>query len=270
MKKIITKKTDKDINKELFPKFIIAGFPRCGTTALVYNLSQHPGIHIPRKELWFFQKPIESFQPYLSNFKIGKVNGEKTPVYVFKKNTVERISKAIPDVKIILCIRHPIQALHSFYNWKVFEYNSGFLDRGIDVRKLSFEKLVLDEIDFHWLNVETGCFIKHITQNVMEYFDKAQVKICVQERMLIDPEKELKEIFSFIGVDPIQVRNLRMKFHDEKFKYKSIDYGSKKYSLAIEKLLELYKPYNEALFNFLGENIKEWHFFDRYYKRFLK
>ena len=37
------------------PNFIIAGFPKCGTTSLHYYLEEHPEIYMPtQKELHFF------------------------------------------------------------------------------------------------------------------------------------------------------------------------------------------------------------------------
>ena len=37
------------------PNFIIAGFPKCGTTSLYHYLNEHPQIFMPnQKELHFF------------------------------------------------------------------------------------------------------------------------------------------------------------------------------------------------------------------------
>ena len=43
------------------PNFIIAGFPKCGTTSLHHHLNEHPEIYMPaQKELHFFTFDILS------------------------------------------------------------------------------------------------------------------------------------------------------------------------------------------------------------------
>ena len=43
------------------PNFIIAGFPKCGTTSLYHYLNEHPQIFMPnQKELHFFTFEILS------------------------------------------------------------------------------------------------------------------------------------------------------------------------------------------------------------------
>ena len=86
------------------PNFIIAGFPKCGTTSLHHYLNEHPAIFMPeQKELHFFtykilsklkngpkdelakETQINSSEKYLSYFQNVKKEiaiGDASPSYI--------------------------------------------------------------------------------------------------------------------------------------------------------------------------------------------
>ena len=114
-------------NRGKFPDFIIVGAQKCGTTTIIKSLDKHPRVHIanyiyPDKafgEVHFFNKKhmmLNGINWYKSLFKKDMICGEKTPCYMTRKSTMEKIHKHLPDVKIIICLRNPVKRIISHLN----------------------------------------------------------------------------------------------------------------------------------------------------------
>ena len=248
------------------PDFLIIGFPRCGTTSLVLNLNLHSDIFCLPEEGWLFGKgkEKEAFELLQEN----KLNGEKSPHYILDRTIMEKISMEYPDIKLIICLRHPIQAFHSFYNWRVREHILGRAI-GINPNVVSFEKLVFEDLKIKGIWNSVYCYMKYIQENVLQFFDRKQIYFVIQERMFEDVNNEVKKIFEFLGVNNINCEFFRDYNYTEKQTYPPIDYSSENYPKVIEKLYNLYKPFNDSLYKFLGEKIPEWEEFDRNYEKII-
>lgn len=252
------------LNKiEKLPDFLIIGFAKCGTSSLGHNLSKHPGVFCSMVEEALFANSKK--KKICESFSNTKINGEKSPNYILSHNVMKKIAETCPNVKIIICIRHPIQAMHSFYKHRVAEHKRGALAGPM---MYSFPEIILNDIKTEGISNEQGNYIKFIKENVLTFFKKEQIKFVVQERMFNDTDKEMNEVFKFLGVEPLKLKKdfKKFNFYDSNYEYKSIDYDSPSYAKAIEKLSKLYEPSNKELFDFLGEEIPEWKYFDDLYK----
>jgi hypothetical protein len=101
------------------PTFLVAGAPRCGTTALVDRLRYHPEVFIPdRKELGFFTQAAGDLDWYASHFpsEPPKAVGEGSPHYMASAAAARRIRNTIPQVKLIFLVRNPVQRAIS-HHW---------------------------------------------------------------------------------------------------------------------------------------------------------
>ena len=111
------------------PNFFIVGAPRCGTTAMLTYLREHPEIFLPKGyfEPIFFAKDLESplfirdEKQYASLFnEVGneKRVGEKSAWYLYSKTAASEISKFCPHAKIVIMLRNPVDMMYSlfFYN----------------------------------------------------------------------------------------------------------------------------------------------------------
>lgn len=110
------------------PNFIVAGAPRCGSTALYAYLSEHPQIFMSHvKELNYFaddfpnmQKiSFRSYSDYLTVFDDASDAhlgiGEASPFYLFSKVALEKMYATLPNVKIIVSLRNPVDFIHSYH-----------------------------------------------------------------------------------------------------------------------------------------------------------
>jgi len=250
-----------------YPDFIIAGFPRCGTTALVMNLNENNEIFVCLQEANYFNTKNKTLSGYLSLFKPHKINGEKTALYVHENSSIKKMKLLLPNAKIILCVRHPIQMLHSFYNLKTSDFvNRENLPWSINPDEISFSDLILKDIETKKVSNECGFFMKYI-RNLLKYYQRENIYIIIQERMFDNIPNEINKVFKFIGAKTLKKRKYK-KFirYDQNMRYEHINYSDKNYKKAIRKLLKLYKPWNKRLYKFLGEKISEWEEQDRFYE----
>jgi hypothetical protein len=123
------------------PTFVGIGSMRCGSTWLYEVLKCHPDIQMSHcKEMDFFFMPQmleHDLAWYAAHFKPENggepkpVRGEISPRYArLKAWHVKQIAELLPDLRIILTLRHPIERA-----WSQTLFDFGRL-RGRDVRKV--------------------------------------------------------------------------------------------------------------------------------------
>jgi hypothetical protein len=89
-----------------------------------------------------------------------------------------------------------------------------------------------------------------IIENLLKYFKREQILILINEQMAKEPQLVYDQIFDFLGIPKIKIKYIP---NINKRSYTSpVDVTTK------QKLNDFYKPYNERLFAFLGQEIKEW------------
>ena len=104
------------------PDFLIIGVQKGGTTSLRKYMSRHPKIAFSNtKELHYFDNlryKWKNLAWYKSQFPILRFNrifGESTPSYLYFSGAPKRIYKTIPDVKLIILLRNPVDRAFSNY-----------------------------------------------------------------------------------------------------------------------------------------------------------
>jgi hypothetical protein len=119
------------------PDFFVAGVPKAGTTALYAALVRHPQLFLPTvKEPKFFLTDgppprhggpgdiqtygehvwrRDEYEALFDPAPPGARRGEATPFYLYSLAAQERIAKLVPDARLILLLRDPVDRAHS--NW---------------------------------------------------------------------------------------------------------------------------------------------------------
>lgn len=133
----------------LRPHFLIAGAQRCGTTSLFRTLAGHPDVLVPLsgKGVHHFDTAssyVRGTSWYLGHFPLslparvrtgGRVRtGEASPYYLFHPAAAERIAQTVPEAKVVVLLRDPVE--RAFSAWKQ-ETGRGFeqepFDRALDL-----------------------------------------------------------------------------------------------------------------------------------------
>ena len=104
------------------PDFIGIGAAKSGTTWLARNLTAHPEVYVPpRKEINSFDYDdfdancIKDYKKHFRCSEMIKARGEISTIYLQSERAPPRIQRLLPDVKLIVCLRNPIEQIYSHY-----------------------------------------------------------------------------------------------------------------------------------------------------------
>ena len=211
------------------PNFIIAGFPKCGTTSLHHYLDEHPEIFMPeQKELHFFtykilsklkngpkdelvkETQINSSEKYLSYFQNVKKEiaiGDASPSYINYPSEFLKIKKYLNDPKVIIILRDPINRAYSNYLHLKREHRETMSFQ--DAIGAEEERINNKYSDF-WYYKFNSTYYQKIVKAKTTF---SNVLILTIEELDKDPIITMKKVYKFLGVN----NNFSFKIISEKF-----------------------------------------------------
>lgn len=188
----------------VLPDFLIVGAMKAGTTTLSYALGNHPEIFRHRGEVHFFDRDANwrrgkaYYASFFREWNGERTVGEKTASYSYSLHVrppvPERIRRILPGVKLIWCLRNPVDRAYSQYQAQVSE--------GYTLR--SFESVVGREIERGptraWHLLDRGIYVKHV-RRFLEYFSLDRMHFVVLDELLRQPAGVLAGVLDFLDVD---------------------------------------------------------------------
>ncbi|MDR4508671.1 MAG: sulfotransferase domain-containing protein [Candidatus Brocadiaceae bacterium] len=255
--------------KRALPDFIAIGAQKCGTTSLYYYLNQHPQI-LPaaRKEVHFFDNQFQKgVHWYRSRFPLSLnmnfqeklrskpvITGEASPLYFFHPLVPIRLSRLLPQVKLIVLLRNPIHRSYSHYQHNVrkkrerlsFEDAIANEDNRLEGE---LDRILRDESYFsfnytHFSYLKRSIYIEQI-KAYNRFFDRNQVLIIKSEDFYTNIQNTLTRVFNFLGVEPFVLRDTRPK-NVGIYREGSISASTYNY------LKKYFEPHNRRLYEYLG------------------
>ena len=102
------------------PDFLCIGAQKAGTTTLQALLLQHPQVYLPpQKELQYFSLRFDAGLAWYSQAFAGAAAGQRcgeiTPYYLFHPQAPLRIRALLPQVRLIVLLRDPVERALSQY-----------------------------------------------------------------------------------------------------------------------------------------------------------
>lgn len=120
------------------PDFLIIGAPKCGTTALADWLGQHPRVFMPvHKEPFFFGHDLThrhgrmsraEYRALFAPARPDQLAGEASTWTLWSSCAAEEIRRALPDARIILMLRNPVDMMVSLHAEMVWEAEEDVTD----------------------------------------------------------------------------------------------------------------------------------------------
>ncbi len=185
--------------------FIGIGAPKCGTTWLSAQLEGHPQIGFaPDKEVYYFADTImrRLAGNELNCFERGEVwyheqfpapggsittRGEFCPSYLYLDAAADRIKAYRPDIKLLLCLRPPVEMIYSWY----------WYGRNAVIGKLpeTFEGMMENP----FLR-DVGCYARHL-RRYLERFPAENFLVIQFEAIRRAPDDVRRGVYEFLGVD---------------------------------------------------------------------
>jgi len=207
-------------------KFIGIGAARCATSWIANVLRAHPQICLSEpKEVRYFNRhllPIgdekDRLNPqfdrdldwYLKRFahaRPGQAAGEWSPVYLSDPAAPAAIAQDLPDVKLIACLRNPVDRAYSAY-WH---------HRATDlIGDIDFETALECEPVY----VEMGRYGEQL-RRYLEHFPRDRLFVMLFDDMVRQPEAEFARLFGFLGVDEQPAIDFRRQSTNEAAQLKS-------------------------------------------------
>lgn len=218
----------------ILPNLIIAGVNKAGTTSLYSYLSMHPDVSTSDvKETCFFlplrygeQLPsIDSYADHFSGAQGAKYVMESTPGYFYGgQSMAEHIEKTLPNVKIVLMLRDPVDRLISFYRFKKSMLE---LESSIDFEEYLNRCISMDarEVELRennkWYGVAGGLYERHIEAWFNVFGDR--IKVVFFDDLKSDAVTLVKGICTWLAIDEgfydgeeLSVENMTMQFKNRK------------------------------------------------------
>lgn len=175
--------------------FILIGAQKSATSWIFQCLKEHPEIcGSSLKEAHFFDreenynKGSRFYQSYFKACKDGQIKGEATPKYLTAEGAAKRIFDAQPEVKLIACLRNPVERALSQYRYRNQR-------RGLFTKDLSLEEMVKE---FPGI-VENGLYYKNL-KRYFDIFPEEKILVAFYEDIQKDPAEFISHIYQFLGV----------------------------------------------------------------------
>jgi hypothetical protein len=225
--------------------FIIAGFPKCGTTTLLYALRAHENTDISSSERCAVantglsdDQALEVLNDAAAELSTSPhiKRGIKCPTILRSYKTIARIEQHSPSAKFVVGLRHPIEMLESFYNYRVTESYNNKLQEPIP----SFDDVVRRSKPWKGISKDTPRFDRNLMQFGKTVMTKTDLEHFVgQKDMAVRPSAA--KIFLY-SLDQLNESN---------------EHRSRPFRRDLQTFLGLEKPLDpmghENLNNFVGK-----------------
>lgn len=228
-------------NKKL--DFIGIGAQKSGTTWIASCLRKHPQICMGRhssgeikKEIHFFDQQYSQGESYYHSFfdhcSTDSVRGEYTPMYLFDPDVPERIHQYNPHIKLIVCLRQPVDRAYSQYR---------------DGKKMWGGKNLLEAIEQAPEILGRGFYAQQL-KRFLHYFPMNQIYIGLYEDIKTDPALFMQNMYSFLGVDASYVpqgiqqkKNISKEIRFRSPVLESVRQSIRRYTAAAPFLKKIFK-----------------------------
>jgi len=212
------------------PNLFLIGAPKCGTTALAINLSQHPNIYLPKqKEPRYFDRKIfydfsddyitTTLDKYLKHYDNPQAGNTKYKMdasvfNMYKANNIQEIVDFSPNAKFIVILRDPVEASLSMFHQRLSYVETHMRE-------------VCEEFNRCWNMLEMrknhqgypkGCRNKFLFRYDLLYSYEnylPQLIDTLGDRLFIgfyedyknEPKKFFEQIFDFLDIPYIEIEN---------------------------------------------------------------
>ena len=217
-----------DATSRCLPNFLVVGAQRSGTTSLFLYLLEHRLVFGPRraKGVHYFDTGFDrSTEWYRAHFPrrsslerlaaesgMTPAVGEGAPYYLFHPAIPERIAALVPDCRILIVLREPLDRAVSHH---AHEVRRGFetlpLVEALEAEPERLageeERLIADPsyvspAHIHHAYIGRGQYAEQV-ERYLDRFGPDQVLVLDSAALKEDPESTVGRATEFLGLDPI-------------------------------------------------------------------
>jgi len=201
------------------PDFLILGAQKAGTTALYSYLRRHPEIGGPVwKEVSYFDRHYaRGTSWYRGQFplrKDGRIAGEASPGYLFHPLAPERVNETVPEAKLIVLLRDPVDRALSHYHHEVAlgreplpfaEAIDAEAERtGGEEERLAREPGYFSHAWWDYTYVARGRYAEQL-ERWLARFSREQLLVLASEDLAAEPAQTYGRVLEFLGRSPFEL-----------------------------------------------------------------
>ncbi len=255
----------------VLPEFLIIGTQRGGTTALYHYLQTHPCIKsATTTNTHFFDKKFQKgLTWYRGHFPTGIeryctqhllrrawITGEANSSYLFYPDSPCRVAVMLPQVKLIVLLRNPVDRAYSqyFHAMELGHETLSFEEaiqgeaRTIQERaKIMQDATYFSDVYTHRSYLSRGIYMDQL-QPWMDLFPREQFLILKSEDFYADPVVAYKRVLAFLNLPGVEPRLNKQDYKQ----YSHNTYFSSMDAALRKRLIEYFEPHNARLYDFLG------------------
>ena len=197
------------------PDFIIAGAPKCGTTAIWAALKDHPEVYFSstwkEPHYYAFDYPgrrevttLKDYERLYQDASLGQMRGDASVYYVSSDQAIPAILQSRPDVKVVVSIRNPVEMFVSWHNELVKALDEDEPDL-LRAWVLQNERAQGHRIP-RLCKVPASLQYKHMCslgaqlQRLREILPQSQLLVLLHQDMLARPRETYQHLVRFLGI----------------------------------------------------------------------
>jgi hypothetical protein len=206
----------------VLPNFIVIGAAKAGTTSLHWYLGEHPAVFMtPVKDPSYFAYGVDDkgrllwgdldfhyfnvrswseYQRLFDDAADATAVGEASTMYLECPQSADRIRKALPDVRIICSIRHPVDRAYSDY--LMYLRHRG---RRFDPSRDLSTAAEWAQPDSRWMQI--GRYHAQLSR-YFEAFPRDQIHVFLFDDLRRNALQVVQGAYRFLEVDPTFVPDL--------------------------------------------------------------
>jgi hypothetical protein len=253
----------------LLPDFVIIGAAKAGTTSLFDWLSEHPFIAPAcQKEVHYFDYNYfrgegwyrkhfprrEERAHFATEHGRPFITGEASPSYLSHHWVPERLARLLPNARLLVALRNPIDRAYSQYQMSRRENEEPLESFAealmVEERRLAPERARMLANRWYnswpigcWSYLMRGRYAEQV-RRWMEFFPREQFHFVALEQLSENPRQTLAAVHDFLGVPAHEYPALSPRHVAPH--YDSI--GSEERAT----LREYFRPHNERLYELVG------------------
>lgn len=201
--------------RRLRPRFVIIGAQKAGTTSLFHALAAHPRVRPPsEKEPSFFSyRRRKGARWYVRRFPRageGLVTGEASPSYLFDPFAPARMRAVLPDARLIVILRDPVERAYSQYHHVVRHgHEERPFRQAIDDERAAILPRFLagdlrpDEVDHPLIRkslLSRGIYALQL-ERWLDAYPRSRLLVLESADLKARPREVLEEVTDFIGIE---------------------------------------------------------------------
>lgn len=193
------------------PNFLIAGGVATGTSFLSSTLAGHPEIYLPQIHRpepnffcysWRYKAGIRHYESqWFSDVGVERAIGERSSLLLTCKEAPARIHSHYPNIRIIFCLRNPIERAWANYRFTVLE---GLEDLEF-CEALAMETTRSKTLRSSWAEVKPHAYLERsrYSEGITRYmrlFPPEQILFLKSETMSSNSAATLRQVCRFLNV----------------------------------------------------------------------